>query len=264
MARSRNIKPGFFRDEHIVELPFEARLLFIGLWTLADREGRLKDKPNQIKIDIFPCDNVQVDKLLDQLQKKGFVIRYKAEEEKYIQVVNFSKHQNPHIKEPASEIPAPDLHHASTVQEPDKPDADPADSLNLIPDSLNPIYTVFDHWNSKGIIAHRELTNKLKGHINARLENYTLEEILAAIDNYATVLKGEEYFFSYKWSLEEFLTRGNGLIKFLSTSDPLTNYLKNKSSPKPPTQPPHLKKIEFDEATKAAYATPYQKKRAGP
>lgn len=27
-------------NEDIIELPYEARLLFIGLWTLADREGR--------------------------------------------------------------------------------------------------------------------------------------------------------------------------------------------------------------------------------
>jgi len=39
MARSRNIKPGFFKNDHLVELPFEYRLLFAGLWTLADREG---------------------------------------------------------------------------------------------------------------------------------------------------------------------------------------------------------------------------------
>ncbi len=139
MARARNIKPGFFRDEHIVELPFEARLLFIGLWTLADREGRLKDRPNQIKIDIFPCDNVKVDKLLDQLAEKRFIIRYQVDGERYIQVVNFTKHQNPHIKESASEIPAPDKHSASTVQEPDKHGSSPADSLLLIPDSGFPL-----------------------------------------------------------------------------------------------------------------------------
>ena len=41
MARARNIKPGFFRNADLAELTFEARLLFIGLWTLADSEGRL-------------------------------------------------------------------------------------------------------------------------------------------------------------------------------------------------------------------------------
>lgn len=39
MARARNIKPGFFTNDELVELPFEVRSLFIGLWAIADREG---------------------------------------------------------------------------------------------------------------------------------------------------------------------------------------------------------------------------------
>ena len=93
-------------------------------------------------------------------------------------------------------------------------------------------HIVLDHWNAKKIIIHRELTDKLKGHINAKFENYTLEEICEAIDNYDTVLKGDEYFFSYKWGLGEFLSRENGFVKFTTDSDPLTNYLRNKDSPK--------------------------------
>ena len=49
MARARNIKPGFFKNEFLAEMPCEVRLLFIGLWTLADREGRLEDRPKRIK-----------------------------------------------------------------------------------------------------------------------------------------------------------------------------------------------------------------------
>ena len=35
MARARNIKPGFFDNEILGELPALTRLLFIGLWCLA-------------------------------------------------------------------------------------------------------------------------------------------------------------------------------------------------------------------------------------
>ena len=55
MARARNIKPAFFKNETLVELPVETRLLFIGLWTLADREGRLEDRPKRIKMEIYPA-----------------------------------------------------------------------------------------------------------------------------------------------------------------------------------------------------------------
>lgn len=131
MARSRNIKPGFFVNESLVELPFSTRLLFIGLWTVADREGRLEDRPKKIKMSVFPADNVDVDKGLTELHNAGLIVRYVAEEKGFIEIVNFLKHQNPHVKEVASTIPAPDLHGASTIRATLIPD-----SLLLIPDSL--------------------------------------------------------------------------------------------------------------------------------
>jgi hypothetical protein len=133
MARARNIKPGFFTNEELVELPFSTRLLFIGLWTVADREGRLEDKPKRIKMHLFPADDIDVDAGLDQLQASGFLTRYEVDGARYIQVLAFRKHQNPHRDEKASTIPAPDGHSASTVQAPESHDGNPADSL--IPDS---------------------------------------------------------------------------------------------------------------------------------
>ena len=67
MARARNIKPGFFRNADLAELPIEARLLFIGLWTIADREGRMEDRPKQIKMELFPADSLDCDDLLGPL-----------------------------------------------------------------------------------------------------------------------------------------------------------------------------------------------------
>lgn len=136
MARARNIKPGFFANEELVELPFATRLLFIGLWTLADREGRLEDKPKRIKMNLFPADDINVDEALCQLEASGFLARYEVAGAKYIQVLAFRKHQNPHKDEKASLIPAPGEHGASTVQAPESHDSNPADSL--IPDSLIP------------------------------------------------------------------------------------------------------------------------------
>ncbi len=107
MARARNIKPGFFTNEVLAELPFESRLLFIGLWTIADRAGRLHDRPKRIKMQVFPGDSVDVDALLEQLANAGFIWRYEVEGQRYIQVINWDKHQNPHHREPESEIPAP-------------------------------------------------------------------------------------------------------------------------------------------------------------
>lgn len=135
MARSRNIKPGFFTNDELAEIEPLGRLLFAGLWTIADREGRLEDRPKKIKIEVLPYDDCDCDKLLQELHNRGFIVRYLVNGAQYIQIVNWSKHQNPHIKETASTIPAPDKNSTCTVHVPKKERISPADSLNLIPDS---------------------------------------------------------------------------------------------------------------------------------
>jgi hypothetical protein len=126
MARSRNIKPGFFINEDLVELPFVARLLFIGLWTIADREGRLDDRPKKIKMAVFPADEVDINEGLNQLASRELITRYAVEGERYIQITNFQKHQYPHPNEKESHIPAPDK--SMTTHMP----------IHLNPSSLNP------------------------------------------------------------------------------------------------------------------------------
>jgi hypothetical protein len=107
MARSRNIKPGFFSNEYLAELSFATRLLFIGLWTEADREGRMEDRPKRLRMALFPADDVDVNQMLDDLAASGFIQRYEIEGKRYLQVDSFTKHQMPHHKEVASVIPAP-------------------------------------------------------------------------------------------------------------------------------------------------------------
>lgn len=138
MARARNIKPGFFTNDDLAEVDPLGRILFIGLWTLCDREGRLEDRHRKIKAEILPYDDCDVDGLLSDLQTQGFITRYESGDSKYIQVLNFTKHQNPHIKESASTIPAPDLHSACTGNESGKHTTNPADSPFLNPESSFP------------------------------------------------------------------------------------------------------------------------------
>jgi hypothetical protein len=107
MARSRNIKPGFFSNEHLAELDFATRLLFIGMWTEADREGRLEDRPKRLRMALFPADSVDVDRMLNDLAEFGFIQRYEIDGKRYLQIDSFTKHQMPHHKEVASVIPAP-------------------------------------------------------------------------------------------------------------------------------------------------------------
>lgn len=105
MARTRYIKPSFWENEDIAELEPFARLLFIGLWNYADKEGRLEDRPKKIKGQVFRFDTVDVNGLLDELQKYEFIKRYEIDGQNYIQIINFCKHQNTHKQEQESSIP---------------------------------------------------------------------------------------------------------------------------------------------------------------
>lgn len=89
---------------------------------------------------------------------------------------------------------------------------------------LKEIYIqVFEHWNSKEIIVHRELTQKRKSVINARLEKYTLEEIIKTIDNYSEILKSDLHYYSHKFTLDNFLNPKN-FENFTDKNNPFENY----------------------------------------
>lgn len=92
------------------------------------------------------------------------------------------------------------------------------------------ISNIFNYWNGKDIIKHRELTEEISKSIEKALKTYTEEEIKCYIDRYAEVLKDTEYFFSYKWTLAQFLTRKDGIASFTDEGDKWLNY---KSSRKP-------------------------------
>lgn len=139
MARARSLKPGFFNNEDLIELAFEYRLLFAGLWTIADREGRLEDRPKKIKLSVFPGDDVDVEHGLAQLEHRKFIVRYVANGIRYIQVASWSKHQSPHIKEAPSAIPAPGEHRADTSVAALIPSSLTPDSGLLTPDSGLPV-----------------------------------------------------------------------------------------------------------------------------
>jgi hypothetical protein len=106
MARARNIKPGLFKNEILGVADPLYTLLFEGLWLLADREGRLEDRPVRIKGELFPYrDGLDIASMLSWLEAEGFVRRYQANGLALIQILSFAKHQTPHGTEKDSDLP---------------------------------------------------------------------------------------------------------------------------------------------------------------
>lgn len=97
MARKRMIDPSFWIDEKLGMLDVISRLLFMGLISNADDDGRLVGHPSLIKSIIFPYDQditvVDIITKLQELAKLNMIILYKNNNQSYIQVTHFKKYQ---------------------------------------------------------------------------------------------------------------------------------------------------------------------------
>lgn len=111
MARIRTIKPEFFKHYELykaeVESKMPLRVAYAGLWTVADREGRFKWKPEEMKTDILPHDKVNFSLVMDELSKRGFIVKYSAGNKVYGYIPSWQDHQTINIRESKSNIPPP-------------------------------------------------------------------------------------------------------------------------------------------------------------
>lgn len=109
--RTRLVKPGFFKDADLAQCQPLARILFLGLACLADREGRLRDKPLEIKVEILPHDTVDMEAMLNELHGARLITRYAVGSLRLIQVSKdsqtFQKHARPHKDESCEGFPPP-------------------------------------------------------------------------------------------------------------------------------------------------------------
>lgn len=129
--RARNIKPGFYKNEVLAQCNPFARILFSGLWCLADKDGRLEDRPMRIKAEVLPFDELDVDALLNQLYAAGFIIRYEVDKSRFLQVVKFGVHQHAHRDERSYDFPSPYGENAKSLEI-------PGDFASKLPSLLNP------------------------------------------------------------------------------------------------------------------------------
>jgi len=182
--RSRNIKPGFFKNYELADCGMAAQLLYIGLWCLADKEGMLLDRPRFIKAEIFPYSDVDINRELTVIELLGNIRRYEVDGIRLIEVVNFKKHQSPHHTEKKSELPKlTDEQHITycklkektiTVNSPLSDGGNPPDSL--IPDSLIPDSLIPDSLIPDSLIPDSLIPDSLIPEVNISDEMFTAQK----------------------------------------------------------------------------------------
>jgi hypothetical protein len=110
MARIRTVKPRLFSSGSLARCSIPARLLFVGLFTEADDEGRLLGSPKRLAGNLFPHDEgvtaAKVGHWLAELEAVGCIQRYTAEGVEYLYLPGFEAHQR--ISHPTpSQFPNP-------------------------------------------------------------------------------------------------------------------------------------------------------------
>lgn len=122
MPRARNIKPGFFESEDPARVSLGARILWIAMWTLADRDGWLEERPVMFRKYAFGYDPFTVDQVaewLGELVTTELVVRHEIGGSMFLEIPNFGRHQKPHPKEPPSGIKF--MHDANAVEKSGSP-----------------------------------------------------------------------------------------------------------------------------------------------
>lgn len=107
--RIRTLKPELWQDEAVGQLGPWPRLLFIGLITMADDEGRLRAMPTAIAGHVFPYDEVAPRRLrgwLEEVAGMGLIELYAYGTTPYIQITGWAKHQKVYKATPST-LPPP-------------------------------------------------------------------------------------------------------------------------------------------------------------
>jgi hypothetical protein len=111
MARIRTIKPDFFKHEELYQAEQDSgmplRVAYAGLWTAADRSGRFRWRPRQLKLDCLPYDEIDFSRVLDALATRGFIVKYALQGEEYGYIPSWDKHQIINNREKGSDLPEP-------------------------------------------------------------------------------------------------------------------------------------------------------------
>lgn len=193
--RIRTIKPEMWADERVGDLSHGARLLFVGLVTMADDEGRVRELPAAILGHVFPYDGISTPKLgrwLSEVVATGMVVRYQVAGKRYLAFPHWTRHQK--VDKPnESELPAaPEFVEQSPngsvidrglIEDQSRSLRGGADPIRS---DHGPVVALFDYWRERcehpQALPTRERLAKIK---QRRSEGYTDEQIRAAINGAA-------------------------------------------------------------------------------
>lgn len=124
MSRKRMIDPGIWTDDGFLSLPRDARLLFIGMISHADDDGRGCAESRALKAKVFPSDELSeadVAALCTSIAHNMRVQFYEVEGKRYYQLSRWNNHQFIKDRKPSTlPGPTPDRERTDAGPTPDR------------------------------------------------------------------------------------------------------------------------------------------------
>ena len=233
--RIRTIKPEIYADEKVSRWCFQDRLLFIGLISLADDYGIIRNQPKLIAGTIFPEDedigSRDIHEALMRLSEDGPVVLYKVSGVSYIALRNWSKHQKvqhpgkaklPHPTEEALRPlvkPSRESHETLIKSSPPiKEQGTGNRELNTPPNPQgNSVCDGLVYWNEQTGQKRRGVA--IKKSIQARVKEFSLDAVKQVVD-WAVSSRDERAQFLRGKGLEpETIFRAGNFEKYLERSN---------------------------------------------
>lgn len=109
--RNRLVKANFWTDTELAKkLPATGRMMYQGLWQLAEDSGCIEADPVAFKMILFPLDDISLGKIeqwTNILLELDKLIPYQYQKKEYYYIKNFHKHQS--LRSPGKpELPLPE------------------------------------------------------------------------------------------------------------------------------------------------------------
>lgn len=231
MPRKRMIDPNIWQSEDFSRLSTLAKLVFIGLFSLADDEGRGRCNPVYLKSTLFPYEegirSADIDKTLSEISSNMSVVFYSCDGSSYYSLYNWNTWQK--IDRPSeSKIPQYDKNgmellfdeHSTNNRrafDPNKNKKRIEDNKKIKEENRSKVVEIYNTYCTN-LPQVQKLTDKRNKSIDNFLKEFSIEQFeeICKIANVSDFLKGNN---DRKWKAD---------FDFIMRSDKATAILEGK------------------------------------
>lgn len=231
MARKRMIDPNIWQSEDFSKLSTLAKLVFIGLFSLADDEGRGRCNPVYLKSTLFPYEegirSADIDKTLSEISSNMSVVFYSCDGSSYYSLYNWNTWQK--IDRPSeSKIPeynkkvmqrlfVEDSTNVRRAFDPNKNKKRIEDNKKIKEENRSKVVEIYNTYCTN-LPQVQKLTDKRNKSIDNFLKEFSIEQFeqICKIANTSEFLKGNN---DRKWKAD---------FDFIMRSDKATAILEGK------------------------------------